>query len=133
MRGDAALTGLTMRHLLQLPGGEFWTATDELHRRMFVGDISGGTLMFRRSLFDGGLRYPEINLAEDAALIKQAVARGHTLARVENLGTYVYVRHGKNAWRFEAGHYLDPRGWSRAQPPAAFPAHQIDAYRAARG
>lgn len=132
LRGDAALTGLTMRHLLQLSSGEFWTASDDLHRRMFVGDVSGGTLVFRRSLFAGGLRYPDTNLAEDAALIRAATARGHVLERIENLGTYVYVRHNTNAWQFEPGRFVDPTGWSRTPPPPAFPAHQLAAYQAAR-
>jgi glycosyltransferase involved in cell wall biosynthesis len=131
VRGDAELTGLEMRYLLHLPSGQFWTAERRLHRKMFIGDVHGGTLAFRRSLFNRGLQYPETNLAEDAAFIKQAVLRGHRLLRLENPGIFVYMRHGKNAWQFEAGHFLDPQGWTRALPPPSFPPEALQAYQAA--
>ena len=38
---------------------------------MFVGDVHGGTLVFRKNLLNNGLHYPEVNLAEDAGLLKQ--------------------------------------------------------------
>lgn len=60
--------------------------------------------MFRRSLFAEGLRYPEVNLAEDAAFLRDAMRRGRRLARLANPGLFVYVRHGRNAWQFEAVH-----------------------------
>ncbi len=68
-------------------------------------------LMFWRRLFDKGLRYPAINIAEDAAFIQAAARRGHRLMRVPNGGLFVYIRHGGNAWRFSAGSFLDPHRW----------------------
>ena len=53
-----------------------WTLDPRLHRSMFVGDVHGGTLVFRRSIWAGGILYPEVNLAEDAILMQQATARG---------------------------------------------------------
>src|SRR5258706_11514806 len=98
---------------------------------MFVGDVHGGTLVFRRSLLDEGFAYPEIDLAEDAALVRQLQRRGGRLARQENDGAFVYVRHGGNAWRFQSGKFLDPSGWTRTAPPAEFPLDAIVSYRAA--
>ena len=131
LRGEADLTGLTMSHVLHLDSGQFWTAKRELHKRMFVGDVPGGTLMYRESLLRSGLRYPEVNLAEDAALIQQATARGHRLLRVETPGLFVYVRHGKNTWQFESGRFLDSHGWSRSTAPVEFPPELLGSYRAA--
>jgi glycosyltransferase involved in cell wall biosynthesis len=129
--GEADLTGLESRFVLALPAGSFWTTRSELHRRMFVGDVHGGTLVFRRSLLDEGLRYPDANLAEDAALIRDALRRGKRLARLANPGLFVYVRHGRNAWSFDVGTFLDPSGWEAVQAPQELPRETIDAYRAA--
>ena len=64
-------------------------------------------------------------------LIQQAVRRGKRLARLPNPGLFVYVRHGHNAWRFEPGRFLDPAGWERIAPPAAFPPEALAAAQAA--
>jgi glycosyltransferase involved in cell wall biosynthesis len=129
--GVADLSGLVGSFVLELPDGGFWCVAPGLHRRMFVGDVHGGTLMFRRALLGPGLAYPEINLAEDAWLIHQAQVRGGRLARLTNSGVFVYVRHGRNAWTFESGRFLDPDGWTHIEPPDFFPAADLAAYRAA--
>jgi glycosyltransferase involved in cell wall biosynthesis/GT2 family glycosyltransferase len=131
LAGAADLTGLVNRFTLRLPAGDFWTTQQELHRRMFVGDIHGGTIVFRRSMFAEGLRYPAGNLAEDAALIREVMRRGRRVVQLENPGLFVYVRHGGNAWQFDVGRFMDPSGWRPAAGPPALSAQTVDAYRAA--
>ena len=128
---QADLTGLENTYLLELPTGRFWTTQHQLHQRMFVGDVHGGTLVFRKALLENGLRYPEVNLAEDAGLLTQALRRGKRLARLPNPGVFVYVRHGKNAWQFAPGKFIDPQGWRNIDPPAAFSSEALMAYQAA--
>lgn len=126
------ITGLENGFVLQLPEGEFWTMKPALHGRMFVGDVHGGTLVYRRELFTEGLRYPEINLAEDAALLQTARNRGYRLLRLSNPGVFVYVRHGVNAWKeFVPGRFIDPGGWERSTPPPTFGIGNLESYRAA--
>ena len=132
MAGEADLTGLVSNCVLELPRGDFWTMLPHLHRRMFVGDVHGGTLVYRGSLLESGVRYPETNLAEDAALIRQATSRRHRLLRLANPGVFVYVRHGSNAWgEYAPGTFLDPGGWQRISQPPTFPDNSLDYYKAA--
>jgi glycosyltransferase involved in cell wall biosynthesis len=133
LRGEAEITGLENRFVLQMPDRKFWTIDRRLHRTMFVGDVHGGTLVFRRAIWTSGVRYPEIDLAEDAMFLQQATARGKRLLRLDNRGSFVYLRHGSNAWQFEAGTFLDPSGWSEAAAPAGFSAECLEAYTAAVG
>lgn len=121
--GEADLTGLENSCVLSLVTGEFWTTQPELHAQMFVGNVHGGTLVCRRQIFEQGLSYPEISLAEDAWLIHYAVNNGARLKRLANPGVFVYVRHGLNAWReCEPGRFLNPAGWQNICPPAILPA-----------
>jgi O-antigen biosynthesis protein len=131
IEGRADMTGLENSYVLVFPAGAFWTTTADLHRRMFLGDVHGGTLVYRKALIDQGLSYPEINLAEDAHLIHQALRRGRRLARLPNEGSFVYVRHGRNAWKFETGRFLDPSGWRPTDAPPAFSEDLLSAYREA--
>jgi glycosyltransferase involved in cell wall biosynthesis len=131
LNGEAELTGLENSFVLELSARRFWRTSQSLHRRMFVGDIHGGTLVYWKRLFDEGLRYPPSNIAEDAALIQSATRRGRRLVRVPNDGLFVYVRHGGNAWHFEAGHFLDPEGWELISSPRGFSATDLAALQQA--
>lgn len=131
LTGQAEITGLENQYVMTLPSGDFWTVNPRLHERMFVGDVHGGTLVFRRVLFADGSRYPEVDLAEDAAWLRAAMTRGARLARLPNRGVFVYSRHGRNAWQFETGQYLDPNGWRRVEPPGTFPREVIECYQEA--
>jgi glycosyltransferase involved in cell wall biosynthesis len=128
-RGD--ITGLDARWILSLDTREFWTLSSELHRRMFVGDIHGGTLTYRRSIWGPGTRFREINLAEDAFFLNQAMQRGARLIRVANRDLFVYMRHSCNAWKFDAGRVIGTQGWLRIEPPAGLAISLIPCYQQA--
>jgi glycosyltransferase involved in cell wall biosynthesis len=130
LAGKADLTGLENAFVLELPRGEFWTTKPELHQRLFVGNVHGGTLVYRKDLLNS-VRYPEINLAEDAHLLHGAVRHGKRLLRLANPGVFVYVRHGRNAWReFAPGSFINPAGWVRIAPPPGFSATVLQCYKA---
>lgn len=131
LRNQADITGLENTYLLELAAGQFWTLDQHLHQRMFLGNVHGGTLVFRKRLMDEGLRYPEVNLAEDAGLLKQALQRGQRLARLPNPGMFVYMRHDHNVWRFKTGQFLNPAGWQKIEPPSTFTADMLRVYQAA--
>ncbi len=126
----ADITGLENSFILDLSGGDFWTTHPELHKRMFVGDVHGGTLIYRKEILARGLRYPEVNIAEDAFLLRRAIGNGKRLLKLANPGVFVYVRHGGNAWSdWSPGSFIDPGGWRRTSPPPTFPVIALDAYR----
>lgn len=132
LAGEADITGLENAFVLQLPEGEFWGTNAQLHRRMFTGDVHGGTLVYRREILAEGLCYPEVNLAEDAWLLHHAVSRGRRLLRLSNPGLFVYVRHGKNAWgEFAPGSFINPSGWRRVASPHTLSSAQFASLRMA--
>jgi glycosyltransferase involved in cell wall biosynthesis len=118
LSGTADITGLRSDLFFDLPNWKFWRVKPELHRRLFVEDIHGGTLVFTRSCWERLSKYPDCSLAEDAALLRGAMRSGGRLCRMANDGLFIYLRHGGNSWSFKCGDYLDPRGWLPAPPPA---------------
>ena len=121
LAGEADITALRAGTLLDLDGWACWRVTPELHKRLFVEDVHGGTLAYRRSVWET-THFRTISLAEDAGFLRSALQRGARLARLDNDGTFVYVRHAAGAWRFRCGHHVDPRGWRRAPEPPLPPA-----------
>lgn len=130
--GLADITGLDSGWVLDATTGSFWTAGTNLHRRMFVGNVHGGTLVFHRQLLSSGVKYPDVSLAEDAWFLQMSLRNGSRLQRLSNPGVFVYVRHRRNAWReYTPGTFIDPREWEKVAAPPSFPVDVLDAFRAA--
>ena len=130
LAGKADMTGLENAFVLDLPSGEFWTTNSQLHQQLFVGNVHGGTLVYRKELLAQGLSYPETNLAEDAYFLHYAVKRGKRLLRLANPGVFVYVRHGTNAWQeFTPGRFINPAGWQRIAAPLILPCAVLASYK----
>jgi len=127
LAGEADVCGLRMGVVFDLDRWRFWRCTPRVHRCMFVGDVHGGTLVFSKRLFEQGLRYRDLSLAEDAYFIFDAKRRNARLGILSNDDLFVYVRHGTNAWQFTCGQHIDPAGWSQVTVPASFKA-DLDFY-----
>lgn len=117
LSGEADITGLDAGTIFELGPWRFWRCSAPLHRKLFVEDVHGGTLVYRREVWQKLAHYPDRPVAEDALFLRQAVARGARLRRVANDGRYMYVRHGSNTWAFAPGRYLDAGGWLPAEEP----------------
>jgi glycosyltransferase involved in cell wall biosynthesis len=132
LAGKADITGLQTGFVLELPSGNFWAINPDLHQRLFRENVHGGTLVYRKELLRQGLRYPNVNLAEDAYLVHYAVRGGKRLLRLSNPGVFVYTRHSTNAWQeFIPGSFVNPAGWTTISRPPAFPAAMLSSYMAA--
>lgn len=116
--GDADMTALRDCVLFDVHRWQFWQWSGDLHRRMLVRDVLAGTLVFRRRIWEKLARYPDRSLAEDASFLDQAVRRRARLKALSAAGTYVYIRHDGNSWRFECGQAVSAAGWQHAEEPA---------------
>jgi glycosyltransferase involved in cell wall biosynthesis len=117
LAGQAEITGLKGQVFFDVPHWRFWTCLPALHKRIFVEDVMGGTLVYTRACWEYLSRYPDCSLAEDAAFLAQAVARGARLKAVPDSGLFMYVRHEGNSWQFECGTFVDPSGWAEVSEP----------------
>jgi O-antigen biosynthesis protein len=119
LAGEADITALDAGVWFDLERWEFWKASDSLHRRLFVGDVHGGTLVFRREVWQKLSKYPDRSIAEDAMFLRGAQSRGARLRRMNNTGTFVYVRHGSNSWSVAAGRQMGAgtTRWHRVTEP----------------
>jgi glycosyltransferase involved in cell wall biosynthesis/GT2 family glycosyltransferase len=128
--GEADITALRGSIVFDLAAWRFWRLRPDLHRRLFVRDVHGGTLVYRRSVWEEKARFPDRSLAEDAVFLEQAMGRGARLRALDAAGVFVYVRHGRNAWQFACGLMGDPAGWESIPEPDLPP--QARAFYSAR-
>jgi len=128
--GQGDMTGLETSCFFDLTRWQAWTCSPELHRKLFIGDVHGGTLVYWRRIWERGVRYPEVSLAEDARFLQLACRRGARLQKLPRAYSFVYLRHDSNAWRFPLGAYLQPTGWQRADLDAFLPPGDLSFYEA---
>ena len=127
--GSADITALRDSLMLDLTSWRFWRCAPDLHRRLFVRDVHGGTLVYHRRIWQEKSQFPNCSLAEDAAFLDQAVRRGARLQAVEAVGIFIYIRHGANAWSFACGVAGGSEGWQLTAEPD-LPAGDRDFYAA---
>jgi glycosyltransferase involved in cell wall biosynthesis len=128
--GRADVTGLGHSLLFDMRSRAFWSAREDLHDRMFFQSqsIHGGTLAFSKSIWRRCGGYPDESLAEDAAFLNRAIASGGRLTPLRNGGTFVYIRHTMNSWRFDVGDFGGSDAWRRVEPPPFFPTADLTFY-----
>jgi glycosyltransferase involved in cell wall biosynthesis len=125
----ADVTGLNDMLFMARPQAEFWAASRALFRRMFVENVSGGTLVFRRSLWQAHhCRYPATSLREDADFLLKILGAGARLCRVPGRELQIYVRHDNNTWKFKEGQYLQQNAWTRMPQPECLQREDRDFY-----
>jgi len=117
LSGKADISGLTGTIFFELDTWRFWSCERLLHKRLFVENVHGGTLAYRRHVWQQLAKFPDRSLAEDALFLRRAVQRGARLHRLPNEGLFLYLRHQTNSWSFTCGQYLNPDGWQQITEP----------------
>jgi O-antigen biosynthesis protein len=112
LAGRADICGLEPALFLDVEQWRGWQLAPALYARMFVGGVHGATLMYWRALWGSLSRFPDSSLGEDAAFLHKTMERGARAMTVPHAGSFIYLRHAHNTWRFEAGQHIDPAGWT---------------------
>lgn len=111
LAGECEITGLTNTPFFGLDDWSFWKCKEELHNQLFVENVSGGTLVFLKKVWEIGATYPHTSLREDADFLIQAIKNKARLKKLDSEGHYVYLRHHSNSWQFKLGDELSLDGW----------------------
>lgn len=125
--GQADFTGIMQHYILSIPDCFFlcWRRGYPKGTRIVKFSGHDGTMAFHRKWFDQGIRYTDLQLAQKIDFIHAAMDAGARILALPNRGTFVYIRHSNNTWKF-------PRYWlDDVKPPSFFPQHSLDFYRGA--
>lgn len=120
LTGRFDATVLPASYMLQLADHSFWQHNSVGPGGLFFQGANWGTLTWARRWWVKGLRFPDISLGEDVSLQESLVRQGAQIGRLPNEGVYVYVRHGRNTWRFPFDEAV-AEGWRMIAPPPFLP------------
>jgi len=118
----ADITGLNDILFLHLAKHQYWSVSRPLFRRMFSENLCGGTLVYRRALWQLAGPYPGTSLREDADFLSAALRHGARLCRVNGRELFIYIRHELNTWKFAEGRFLQPDAWRAEDAPSCLAA-----------
>jgi hypothetical protein len=94
--------------------------------------VAGGTLAYAKDLWQQVGGYPDASIGEDVGLMQLMADAGARIAPMSNQGAYVYIRHGRNSWRYDFDPAQGPPGWNRSTPPAAMEPADLAFYASLR-
>jgi predicted nucleotidyltransferase len=121
VNGNADATGIGVNLLLDVRSMQVWSTRErEAADPLFasIEAVAGGTLAYAKNVWRQVGGYPNASLGEDVGLLQLIADAGARIAPMSNQGAYVYIRHGRNSWRYDFDPELGPPGWNRSQPPA---------------
>jgi len=120
---QADLVGLGMDLVLTIPDCRFWRFKRE-PSRIRGHSLHDGTIAYRR----GALKalYRDSSLGESTAFVNEAISGGARIVELHQKDLFVYVRHDRNSWRFDARERLEP-----APQPRWFPEEMLVFYKMA--
>ncbi len=129
--GNADATGIGVNLLLDVRCLQIWSTREREALDPHFGPIeslAGGTIATRRDLWRRVGGYPDASIGEDIGFLQRIADAGGRVVGITNLGSYVYVRHGCNSWRFDFAPEDGPPGWNRNQPPVGMDATDLRFY-----
>jgi hypothetical protein len=131
VNGPFDVTGIGVNLLLDARTTQVWcTREREASDPLFVPieALAGGTLAYRKDLWQQVGGYPDASVGEDMGFLQRLVDAGAHTTGISNQGAYVYIRHGRNSWRFDFEPADGPPGWHRGQPPPTMNAQDLAFY-----
>jgi O-antigen biosynthesis protein len=128
LSGQADITGLETFCFFDIIRWQVWTCTPELHKQLFVGDVHGSTIVYRRSVWERLAKYPQVSLAEDAYFLRVACRQKARLLKLPHARSFVYLRYEHNTWKFPLGTYINPSGWQQVDPNTCIPKDDLPFY-----
>jgi hypothetical protein len=122
VNGNADATGIAVNLMLDVRSMRMWSTRErEAAHPLFasIEAVAGGTLAYAKDVWRQVGGYPDASIGEDVGLMRLMADAGARIAPMSNQGAYVYIRHGRNSWRYDFDPGQGPPGWNPATPPAA--------------
>ncbi|GAA4936619.1 glycosyltransferase [Streptomyces coeruleoprunus] len=131
VRGTADLTGVGVNLMLDVRSMRLWSTREQEAadpRYASIEALAAGTLAYPLDWWRRVGGYPDASLGEDIGLVQRFADAGARIQALSNRGMYVYIRHGRNSWRFDFTPDDGPPGWNRVEGPGPLSAEDLAFY-----
>jgi glycosyltransferase involved in cell wall biosynthesis len=131
----ATITGIPRDYVVSTPGANFAKFKPVRERgpvEGWIGNALGGwkgpfhdgTAMFARSVLRHGAQHPPYQVGQKMTFLNALIDAGEKCVAVRNDGLFVYVRHGRNTWK-----YVDAKTVNAVPAPRWIPGSVVEFWR----
>jgi len=115
-RGEADITGLHLSSVLDLQRMQAWQCTDAPEAKLGVEGMHYGTAMYWKHLWMNQARFPDSPKGDDgSAFVRKLINFGARVYTLPCMGHHVYVRHGRNVWKYRPGETIGSEIWHQVE------------------
>lgn len=127
--GRADITGFPVNFVLEMPSGKFFHFRSGIRFNIanepdahIHFQFHDSTSAYHRRVWESGLRYPLWAGGEKLAFANWAIEKGFRHQTLPNSDHFVYLRHGRNTWRYRDWliHVPTERPWWFSKEALAF-------------
>jgi glycosyltransferase involved in cell wall biosynthesis len=127
--GEADITGLHLHSVLDLERMQGWQCEDATEPLPGVEGMHYGTAMYRKHLWMNQARFCNSSKGDDGSgFVRRLINLGARVYTLPCIGHQVYVRHGRNIWKYRPGERIGSEMWHRVGLDQCIPQGDLGFY-----
>ncbi len=125
LAGKADITGLHLRVVLDIQRMQGWQCADSSAVLPGVDGMHYGTMLYRKQLWMNQARFQDSPRGDDGSgFVRRLINLGASVCTLPCAGHHIYVRHGRNIWKYRPGERIGTETWERVALEACVPAEE---------
>ncbi len=127
---EADVTGLHLQAVLDVQHMRGWRCVDIASPVMGVDGMHYGTAIYRKQLWMNRARFQDSVEGDDGSgFVRRLIDSGAVVSTMPCADQHVYVRHGRNIWRYRPGTSIGSEIWTQVSPEQCIPQEDLNFYR----
>lgn len=129
LTGEVDVTGLHLQHVLDIRQMQGWSCADAPSTLVGVEGMHYGTALYRKHLWAYRARFQDSAEGDDGSgFVRRLINSGAIVHTLPCASQHVYVRHGRNIWKYRPGTSIGSEIWTMARPEQFITQEDLDFY-----
>ncbi len=131
LAGEADVTGLHLQSVLDIKHMQGWTCADAPSTLAGVEGMHYGTAIYRKHLWANRARFQDSVEGDDGSgFVRRLINSGAIVQTLPCASQHIYVRHGRNIWKYRPGTSIGSEIWTPTHPEQFMPQEDLNFYKA---
>jgi glycosyltransferase involved in cell wall biosynthesis len=130
LTGEVDITGLHFQSVLDIQHMRGWRCADIVSPTAGVDGMHYGTAIYRKQLWMNRARFQDSVEGDDGSgFVRKLINSGAIVFTLPCADQQVYVRHGRNIWKYRPGTSIGSEIWTQVSLEQCIPQEDLNFYR----